>query len=157
MAWLETDSQRNPVEVVGPGKHFFVPVVPTVSVTVQGFPFLALGTSGGYGIPQTTLQVLAYLLFGGDSVQTALRRPRMVSGSLSPLDEPDVEWRLERGFPQDVYRSLGVNAVSEASWEFGNFHAVQFLEDGMVEACADPRGLRSVPDYKPICGGEFDG
>jgi len=139
MAWFETNPTKNSVDLVGPRKHVFVPVTPTISLTASGCPFLALGTPGGYGIPQTTLQVLAHFLFLGDNIQTAINRPRIVVGEVAPGPWDDSSIKLEEGFSQQVCNVLGTSS-RETDWNFGDFHAVQFLEDGSVAAFADHRG-----------------
>lgn len=136
MAWVETDPAKNSAELVGPRKHFFVPVVPTISLTTSQLPSLALGTPGGNGIPQTTVQVLAHFLFFRDDIETAIDRPRMVVGAMTPRLDAGV--KLEEGFSRKAYDSLGQEPI-ETDWAFGRFHGVQVLEDGSIVAFADSR------------------
>ena len=139
MAWFEADPTKNSLYSIVPGKHVFVPLAPTICLTASGQPLVALGTPGGYGIPQTTVQVLSHFLFFGDSIQNAISRPRIVTGGSGPTSWDDSGTKLEKRFPQKVYNGLGANSV-QTDWGFGNFHAAQFLESGSVVAFADHRG-----------------
>jgi gamma-glutamyltranspeptidase/glutathione hydrolase len=136
MAWVETDPAKDRADVAAPGKHFFVPVIPTICLNSSGLPCLALGTPGGKGIPQTTAQVLSNLLFFGDEVQAAIARPRLVTGSMAPRLDSDI--KVENGFQKEVYEGLGIKP-REYDWAFGHFQAVQVSEDGSVTAITDSR------------------
>ncbi len=136
MAWFEMDPDHLLCSIE-PGKHVFVPVVPTISLTNSGKPLFALGTPGGYGIPQTTTQVLSHFLFSGDSFEIAISRPRMTVGSTTPWDDSGI--KLEEGYLQEAYDGLATDSI-QTGWEFGDFHAVQFLEKGSLMAFADHRG-----------------
>ena len=142
MAWVMTDPGANPHLRVGPGKHFFVPVIPVLGLCEH--ERFSLGSGGGFGIPQTTLQVLANLLLFGDSLSSAIARPRVVVGSLTP-DTPDADdvW-AEEGFGEEAYEALGC-APTRADREFGDFHSVRWHSlDQETEAVSDPRGEGSV-------------
>ena len=147
MAWIDIDpSAATEARIVGPRKHYFAPVVPTVSISRSGEPFLALGTPGGCGIPQTTLQVLTRVLLLGEPVDAAIAEPRMVVGSIGPGIGSAEQIQVETGLPDDVYSAIGTEP-SKDDLNVGAFHAVAKQPDGSWRGLADPRG-----DGLAVCG-----
>ena len=138
MAWLNTDPSRGRADLVAPHERFFVPVVPTVALSGSGRPWLALGTPGGFGIPQTTLQVWANILLRGDAVQEAINKPRITVGAIVPERGHPQDVQLEAGLPREVYGEWQTEA-EQGYQNFGRFHAVQFTDDGDAVAISDPR------------------
>ena len=97
---------------------------------------LVLGGRGGSRIPTGTIQVLLNVLVDGDSLQTAVDRPRLhhqwlpdrldaEADALSPETRAELE---KRG--HEI-------RVSDKS---AKVHAVRLHADGSMEAAADPRG-----------------
>ena len=139
MAWLNTDPGTKRADVVTPYQHQFVPVIPTVALTGARQPLFALGTPGGYGIPQTTLQVLANILFHDDALQSAVDKPRVTVGVIVPERGQDRDVNLEPGFAPEVYQEMQAAEADEACRNFGRFHAVQLTPDGVAMAINDSR------------------
>jgi gamma-glutamyltranspeptidase/glutathione hydrolase len=128
---------------VAPGKRMLSSMTPTIAW--KGDEAVALGGRGGSRIPTNTIEVLLNLIADGDSLQTALDRPRIHHQWLPDrLDaEPDAlspETRAElerRG--HEVY-------VTDAT---AKIHAVRLRADGRMEAAADPRGTGLGAVVKP--------
>lgn len=104
----------------------------------------ALGTGGSERISSTTICVLARMLHGRESLEDAVRGPRM-HGEGGTL-------HLEPGFPSDVQGLLNrdhrVKAWSRPDLYFGGVHAVQRRPDGTATAIGDERrgGVAAVVD-----------
>jgi len=139
MAWLNTDPSTGRADLVAPRRRFFAPVVPTIALHGSGQPLLALGTPGGRGIPQTTLQVYANLLLYHDALQAAVSRPRVTVGALVPEQAGTRDVRLEPGFAPEVYEELQPAEADQGCQNFGRFHAVQFTPDAGIMGISDPR------------------
>jgi len=138
MAWVNADPASGRADLVAPHESQLVPVIPTVVLSSSGKPLFALGTPGGYGIPQTTLQVYANILFHKDDLQAAIDKPRVILGALIPEEAHNRNVRLEPGFAPEVYDDLQP-AKYDGFEYFGRFHAVQMTPDGDVAAFNDPR------------------
>jgi len=139
MAWVNTDPASQRVDLVSPRRRNFLPIVPTLALDGNGRPLLALGTPGGFSIPQTTLQVYANLLFHGDDLQTAIDKPRLTVGTIVPEDGHNRRIHLEPGFSAEAYTEL-TEAEGDTDFHyFGKFHAVQRMPDGNTLAVNDQR------------------
>jgi gamma-glutamyltranspeptidase/glutathione hydrolase len=139
MAWLNTDPSTDRADLVRPHRRTFVPVVPVLALSKADRPQVALGTPGGNGIPQTTLQVCANLLFRGDDLQTAIGRPRLTVGIIVPELGSAEDIQLEAGFAPEVYEALRKPEMDTGYRNFGRFHAVQRACDGRAVAVDDSR------------------
>lgn len=140
MAWMNADNPTR-ADIVAPFGHYFAPVIPTLVLDVSGKPIIALGTPGGNGIPQTTMQVYANMLFHNDDVEKALSRPRIFLGAIVP-ETPAEGISLEPGFAPEVYSELQIEE-SDIYRYFGDFHAVGRNHKGGFTAYDDPRGINA--------------
>ena len=125
--------------------------VPCIVLGPEAGAVLAIGTPGGTGIPQTTLQVLAAHLGHGLPLQEALERPRwrMVSDlSESPAMRrwcADGDLLLESRFPFATLQALqqraySVRPIEPYSLIVGGFHAAGGRPGQRTFwAAADPR------------------
>ena len=139
MAWVNTDPGTNRADVVAPYQHYFLPVIPTLALSSSGQPLFALGTPGGNGIPQTTLQVYANILFHNDDLQSAADKPRVTVGPILPEEGRNRNVHLEPGFAPEVYEDFQSDEDDDGFRFFGRFHGVQLTADGGAKAIKDPR------------------
>ncbi|HSF42623.1 MAG TPA: gamma-glutamyltransferase, partial [Thermoanaerobaculia bacterium] len=119
---------------VSPGKRMLSSMAPTIAW--KGKEAVALGGRGGSRIPTHTIEVLLNLIVDGDSLQTAVDRPRLHHQWLPDRLEveadtfsPETRAEIERRGHQIL--------VSSAT---AKIHAVRLLPDGRAEAASDPRG-----------------
>ena len=119
---------------VAPGKRMLSSMTPTIAW--KGGEAIALGGRGGSRIPTNTIEVLLNLIADGDSLQTAMDRPRLhhqwlpdrleaEPDALSPETRAELERRGHEVYVSDVTAKI---------------HAVRLRADGRVEAASDPRG-----------------
>jgi gamma-glutamyltranspeptidase/glutathione hydrolase len=112
--WFDLDA-RSP-NALGPNKPVEMPMAPCI-VERGGRPILAVGTPGGHGILQTTVQVLVNVLDVGMNIQAAIEAPRfrLLEGRRvameSRIPAPAREGLITRGHQ--------VEAVGE--WAAGSF------------------------------------
>ena len=118
---------------VRPGHRMLSSMTPTVAW--HGDEVIALGGRGGARIPTTTLQVLLNMVVDGDSLQTAVNRPRVHHQWL-----PD-ELRVEPDALSPETRSeLARRGHTIVVWEkLGGVPVARRGSDGLFEAAADPR------------------
>jgi len=108
-------------------------------------PWLAFGTMGGDGQPQTHLQLLGHILDHGMDVQTAIEQPRWLTGQWDG-DEPLEALHLESRYPDRVFNTLaalGHPIVHAGPWDRRMGHAQAIEVDrtnGFLKGGADPRG-----------------
>ena len=122
---------------IGPGKRVDFVVAPTQTLRDGKF-FLSLGTPGGYGILQTTPQMLMHVLQYGMNVQQAIEAPRFkcVTG---------LEVEMEERFPRHARLELAarghdVRVVDAWSKSVGGAQAIQVdVGQGVFQGGADPR------------------
>ena len=131
------DLDEESTNVIGPGKRVDFVVAPTQTFRDGRF-LLSLGTPGGYGILQTTPQMLMHLLDYGMSIQQAIEAPRFrYAGGR--------EVHMEDRFPLHVRRDLGSRGhevLVEDSWYTGVGGAQGIMVDGehgVFQGGADPR------------------
>ena len=97
-----------------------------------------MGTPGGYGIHQTTTQMLVNVLDFGMNVQQAIDSPRFKCS-------PGREIEMEERFPRHVRAALAARGhdvnVADAWWMgVGGAHAISYDADQRVfQGGADPR------------------
>ena len=129
--------------VVAPGKRMLSSMTPTIAW--KGEELVAIGGRGGSRIPTNTIQVLLNLIADGDSLQTALDRPRLHHQWLPDRMEveadalsPETRAELERR-GHDVF-------IADSVTQTAKVHAIRVRADGMMEAASDPRstGLGAV-------------
>ena len=73
--WFDLDPESP--NVIGPGKKMGSPIAPVVALSPDGSSGMALGTPGGHGILQTTVQLLSNVLDFGMNLQAAVEAPRI--------------------------------------------------------------------------------
>jgi gamma-glutamyltranspeptidase/glutathione hydrolase len=130
---------------VAPGKRMLSSMTPTIAW--KGEEAVALGGRGGSRIPTNTIEVLLNLIADGDSLQTAMDRPRLhhqwlpdrleaEPDALSPETRAELERRGHEVYVSDVTAKV---------------HAVRLRADGRMEAASDPRGtgLGAVVKVEP--------
>lgn len=119
---------------VGAGKRMLSSQSPTIAW--RGEEAIAVGGRGGSRIPTATLQILLNVWVDEDGLQAAVDRPRLHH-----------QWLPDQLFAEPDALSPETRAVLEARGHhiellpaIAQAHAVRRLEDGTVEAAADPRG-----------------
>jgi gamma-glutamyltranspeptidase/glutathione hydrolase len=128
---------------VAPGKRMLSSMTPTIAW--KGSEAVALGGRGGSRIPTNTIEVLLNLIADGDSLQTAMDRPRIhhqwlpdrldaEPDALSPETRAELERRGHEVYVSDVTAKI---------------HAVRLRADGRMEAASDPRGTGLGAVVKP--------
>ncbi|MES1243445.1 MAG: gamma-glutamyltransferase [Acidobacteriota bacterium] len=128
---------------VAPGKRMLSSMTPTLAW--KGDEAVALGGRGGSRIPTNTIEVLLNLIADGDSLQTAMDRPRLhhqwlpdrlevEPDALSPETRAELERRGHEVYVSDVTAKV---------------HAVRLRADGRMEAASDPRGTGLGAVVKP--------
>ena len=122
---------------IGPGKRVDFIVAPTQTF-LDGRFFLSMGTPGGYGIHQTTTQLLLNVLDFDMNVQQAIEAPRFRC-------YPGRVVEMEERFPLHVRRELvarghEVTVLDAWSTSVGGAQGIQFDADqGVFQGGADPR------------------
>jgi gamma-glutamyltranspeptidase/glutathione hydrolase len=132
--------------VVAPGKRMLSSMTPTIAW--KGEELVAIGGRGGSRIPTNAIQVLLNLIADGDSLQTALDRPRLHHQWLPDRMEveadalsPETRAELERR-GHDVF-------IADSATQTAKIHAIRVRADGMMEAASDPRSTGSGAVVKP--------
>lgn len=126
-----------------PGKRPFHTLIPALAFR-DGAPWLAFGTMGGNGQPQTHAALLTRILDFGYDVQRAIDAPRWVSGRT--LWREDERLHLEARIPGSVVRELarrGHDVRVGSAWDedMGHAQAIRIHPGrGALEGGADPRG-----------------
>ncbi|MGH7320913.1 MAG: gamma-glutamyltransferase [Candidatus Rokuibacteriota bacterium] len=132
--------------VLAPRKQPFHTLIAAL-VTRDAQPLVALATMGGYGQPQTHLQVLTHLLDFDMDPQEAIERPRVIQGRMRPTD-PDDRLRIEARVSGRVRAALKrrghpVDVVSDWAATMGHAHALTVRVNAgerLLAGGADPRG-----------------
>ncbi len=111
----------------------------------DGKPWMAFGTRGADGQPQTAVQVLTNVLDFGMNVQAALEAPRWVHGAPSarfPKEAVVVEGRIDESTVDDLRRRGHTVIVTTALDDaMGTAQAIQIDDEhGCYTAGSDPRG-----------------
>ncbi len=135
--WFDVGHDVDIPNLIGPGR--LVEWCPAPSqVFKDGKFFLSIGTPGGYGIPQTTTQMLMNVLDHGMNVQQAIEAPRFkctVGRSVEMEERFDPVLR-------DRLASRGHNVVALLPWDRGVGGAQGIMVDqsrGTFSGGADPR------------------
>ncbi|GAA1605819.1 gamma-glutamyltransferase [Kribbella karoonensis] len=133
-----------------PGKRTFHTLVPAV-LTKDGKPFLAFGSMGGEGQPQSQAALVTRMVDFGYDVQQAIEAPRWLMGRT--WGTPSRNLSLEGRIPDDVARELkrrGQPVVPVSDWSDAMGHAQAIRvdrEEGFYEGGADPRGDGAALGY----------
>ncbi len=137
MDWFEINPEVKNPNLMAPGKRCAWNMAP-VQVFREGRLVAALGTPGGYGILQTTPQMLLNLLEFGMDIQEAIEAPRArVMGGVEVMMESRVGPAV-----REELAALGhqVRLLPEFSMEVGGAQGIAVHpESGSLMAGADPR------------------
>jgi gamma-glutamyltranspeptidase len=126
-----------------PGKRTFHTIIPAMLLK-DGKPFMAYGTMGGEGQPQTQAALLTRIIDFGFNVQQAIEAPRWLMGRTWGTASRDL--LLESRISDEVIRELrlrGHPVKMAAGWDgtLGHAQAIRIdPESGLYEGGADPRG-----------------
>jgi gamma-glutamyltranspeptidase/glutathione hydrolase len=141
----------HPNELAG-GKRPRVTLSPTIVTRPDGSPFLALSTPGGDNQDQSLLQLLLNAVEFGFNAQASVEAPRFQTRHLvSSFDNH--AWNrgdllLDERIPPATFNDLmerGHKVQSRSRWASGAAPVmVRMLQDGIIEAGADPYGYRSA-------------
>lgn len=128
---------------IEPGKRPFHTLIPSIALK-GGKPFLAYGTMGGEGQPQTQAALLTRIVDFGFDVQAAIEAPRWLYGRT--WGKPVADLALESRIPSKVIDDLrgrghSVRVVEPFSDVMGHAQAIYRDEAaGTLWGGADPRG-----------------
>jgi gamma-glutamyltranspeptidase/glutathione hydrolase len=125
---------QGPANEVAPGRRMLSSMSPTIAW--KGDEALAIGGSGGPRIPTAAVQVLLHLIVDGDSLQTAIDRPRLHHQWFP--DRITAEFDALAPETREQLRRLGHEI--EISTRGAKINGVRHLADERVEAAGDPRG-----------------
>ncbi|MFE7673990.1 gamma-glutamyltransferase [Streptomyces albidoflavus] len=134
---------ENHVNRMEPGKRTFHTLIPGIACR-DGEPWLAFGSMGGEGQPQSHVALLTRLIDFGYDVQQAIEAPRWLMGRTWGIVERDLS--LEGRIPDEVIRELirrGQPVKMLPDWDDNMGHAQVIRIDrrrGLLEGGADPRG-----------------
>lgn len=122
--------------LIAPKKRVEFCIAPT-QVFRNGEFMLSIGTPGGHGILQTTLQMLMNVLDFNMNMQQAIEAPRFKSTEKKIIE-------LENRFNSDVINSLkklGHEPTILGDWDLGvgGAQGIRKLNNNVFEAGADPR------------------
>jgi gamma-glutamyltranspeptidase len=133
---------ENP-NVVEPRKRVFHTIIPAMAFK-NDRPFMAFGTMGGEGQPQTQAAMLSRVVDFGYDIQQAIEAPRWLYGRT--WGEESRTLKLESRIPDSVSTELkrrGHEVEMMEQWSQKMGHAQGILldsETGVMMAGADPRG-----------------
>ena len=145
IAYSTWEPRGNPLDAF-PGRYRLVGVSP-ILVMSGGRPWAAIGTPGGFTIPQTTPQMLMNMIDFDMDIQQAIVAPRI------SFVEPDVI-AAESTIPESVRGELaarGHNVSVDQHW-LGNAYGLTIEYDSDGEPArftggADPRGVGVASGY----------
>jgi oxamate amidohydrolase len=133
-----------------PGKRTFHTLIPAMMLK-DGEPYLAYGTMGGEGQPQTQAAMVTRLIDFEYDVQQAIEAPRWLMGRTWGTKSRDLS--LEARIPGEVVRGLQllgqpVKMLPEWDDNMGHAQAIRIdREQGLLEGGADPRGDGAALGY----------
>lgn len=133
-----------------PGKRTFHTLIPAL-ISEDGAPWLAYGTMGGEGQPQTQAALVTRLVDFGHDVQQAIEGPRWLMGRTWGVERQDLS--IEGRFRDPVLRELerrGQPVKVLPDWDDNTGHAQAIRIDadrGFLEGGADPRGDGAALGY----------
>ena len=133
-----------------PGKRTFHTLAPAMLLR-DGEPYLAFGSMGGEGQPQSQAAMATRILDFGYDVQQAIEAPRWLMGRT--WGTPSRNLSLEGRISDEVVRELKrrgqpVQMVTDWNDNMGHAHAIRIdRERGFYEGGADPRGDGAALGY----------
>ncbi len=124
-----------------PGKRMLSSMTPTL-VTLNGKPYISIGTPGGTTIPNQVYEGLVNIIDHKMSLKEAIDAPRFHHQWI-----PD-QVGVETDFPEETMNALKANGYTIIRrGRFGRMDGVQILQDGKRNAVGDKRGDDSVAGY----------
>jgi gamma-glutamyltranspeptidase len=141
--------ERHPNHLL-PGKRTFHTLIPGL-MTRNGKPYLAFGSMGGEGQPQSHAALTTRIIDFGYDVQQAIEAPRWLMGRTWGTRSRNMS--LEGRIPDGVVRELKrrgqpVQMVTDWNDNMGHAHAIRVdREQGFLEGGADPRGDGAALGY----------
>ncbi|GAA2144024.1 gamma-glutamyltransferase family protein [Glycomyces algeriensis] len=132
----------------GPGKRPPHTLVPALVTRADGSLRLVAGSMGGDSQPQIVAQLIARVLHGGESVESAVGAARWrlhpgETGFGTWTGQYEIDVELEGGSPEAWAVGLGERGFAvrdaEAGSGFGHAHLIEVDEDGRAQGAADPR------------------
>jgi gamma-glutamyltranspeptidase len=133
-----------------PGKRTFHTLIPGMLMR-DGQPYLAFGSMGGEGQPQSQAALATRILDFGYDVQQAIEAPRWLMGRTWGTRSRNMS--LEGRISDEVVRELKrrgqpVQMVTDWNDNMGHAHAIRIdHERGLFEGGADPRGDGAALGY----------
>lgn len=133
-----------------PGKRTFHTLIPAL-LARDGQPYLAFGSMGGEGQPQSQAAMVTRILDFGYDVQQAIEAPRWLMGRTWGTRTRNLS--LEGRISDEVARELkrrGQPAQMVTDWNdnLGHAQAIRVnREQGLFEGGADPRGEGAAVGY----------
>jgi oxamate amidohydrolase len=127
--------------VLAPGKRPFHTLTPFMYLR-GGKPFLAAGTMGGEGQPQTLVAVTTRVVDLGQDVQAAVEAPRWVYGRTwgAPTRALSIEGRFGEAVAADLTRrGHAVRVLDPWSDTAGHAQAIKLEPGGLLVGAGDPR------------------
>lgn len=131
---------------IGPRRRQGSPIAPIVALASDGGTRTALGTPGGFGILQTTAQMLSNMVDFGMNPQTALESPRIrvdegrYVAVESRIADEALAGLAERGHECDLVGPWMSESVSGRADIGRGSIVVRDAALGMLHTGADPRG-----------------
>ncbi|MBO9623853.1 MAG: gamma-glutamyltransferase [Sphingomonas sp.] len=133
-----------------PGKRTFHTLIPAM-LTQGDRPYLAFGSMGGEGQPQSQAALVTRLIDFGYDVQQAIEAPRWLMGRTWGTRTRNLS--LEGRIPDEVARELKrrgqpIQMVTDWNDNLGHAQAIRVhREQGLYEGGADPRGDGAALGY----------
>jgi len=133
-----------------PGKRTFHTLIPAL-LSRDGKPYLAFGSMGGEGQPQSQAALATRIIDFGYDVQQAIEAPRWLMGRTWGTRSRNMS--LEGRISDQVVRELKrrgqpVQMVTDWNDNMGHAHAIRVdREQGFLEGGADPRGDGAALGY----------
>jgi oxamate amidohydrolase len=135
---------------LAPGKRTFHTLIPGLLMR-EGQPYLAFGSMGGEGQPQSQAALVTRIVDFGYDVQQAIEAPRWLMGRTWGTRTRNMS--LEGRISDEVVRELKrrgqpIQMVTAWNDNLGHAHAIRVnREQGFFEAGADPRGDGAALGY----------
>jgi gamma-glutamyltranspeptidase/glutathione hydrolase len=126
---------------IQPGKRMLSSMTPTL-VTLDGKPYISIGTPGGTTIPNQVYEGLVNIIDHKMTIQQAIDATRFHHQWI-----PDVV-ALESDFPEDIetgLKNMGYKTIKRG--KFGRMDGILISGDGKRMAAGDKRGDDSVAGY----------
>jgi gamma-glutamyltranspeptidase len=132
-----------------PGKRTFHTLIPALMAR-DGQPYLAYGSMGGEGQPQSQAAIATRLIDFGYDVQQAIEAPRWLMGRTWGTRTRNLS--LEGRIPDEVARELKrrgqpIQMVTDWNDNLGHAQAIRVTREGFYEGGADPRGDGAALGY----------